>query len=173
MKLKGALALASLWIGGAAHAAELKDCVDISDDVVRLFCYDRAVGRKADGARSDAAPVAELPKSVPAEQAAPAPTVSAVTQESAPEREPAPAAEPAPTPNPKRIEAHIVGRFEGWSTGTKFVLDNGQTWEAVGASTHYSKSESPKVVIERDFIGQHLMSVDGVKSRALVRRIDN
>lgn len=79
----------------------------------------------------------------------------------------------APASNPKRIDARIVGRFEGWSQGTKFVLDNGQVWESVGAGTHYSKADSPKVVIERDFVGQSLMSVEGVKSRALVRRVEN
>ncbi|MGQ0618424.1 MAG: hypothetical protein ACT4QA_00680 [Panacagrimonas sp.] len=156
-----------LVVSGLAPAADPGECVSISDDVVRLFCYDRAAGRVTEPVPSNAAgDPAETSKPV-TPGPPPAPTISTPTPE------PAPAAvESAPQPNPRRIEARIVGRFEGWSSGTRFVLDNGQIWEVVGAGTHYSKAESPKVVIERDFIGQTLMSVEGIKSRALVRRVD-
>lgn len=70
------------------------------------------------------------------------------------------------------LRSRLVGRFEGWSAGTRFVLENGETWQAVGASSYYGTAEAPAVVIERDFIGQYLMSFEGIATRALVRRAD-
>lgn len=157
--------LALLAYSTIPSAADLSECAGISDDVVRLFCYDRLAGRS-----QPSAPAREPAKAMAPPASTPAGPVEPAVPETA---GPAPA-EPAPTASdPKRIEARIVGRFEGWSKGTQFRLDNGQVWEAVGAGTHYSKLEAPKVVIERDFIGQHLMSIEGVKSRALVRRAEN
>lgn len=152
-KARRALALALLCAAhAAAGAADVGECLPISDDVVRLFCYDRAAGR---------APATRPPPATP----------DAL--------QPAAAVAPEPVPQPekrakaaKRIEARIAGRFEGWSPGTRFKLDNGEVWQAVGSGTHYSKSESPAVVIERDFLGQNLMSVEGVKSKAIVQRVD-
>lgn len=143
MNLNRVAALALLGAINAAGAADVSECVPISDDVVRLFCYDRAAGRAV------AAPAMELE--------------SAASAAAEPEK----AAKPA-----KRIEARIVGPFAGWSAGTRFTLDNGQVWQAVGSGTHYSKSEAPAVVIERDFLGQNLMTVEGVKSRAIVKLVE-
>ncbi|MGQ0697249.1 MAG: hypothetical protein ACT4PZ_03290 [Panacagrimonas sp.] len=143
------VAFALLAVSSSAQAADFSECVNIGDDVVRLFCYDRAAGRQA-------APIA-------------APAAAADVRKADTEAK----TETEPEAKPKnRVEARILGKFEGWSKGTRFKLDNGQTWEAVGAGTYYSVSESPAVVIERDFFGQHLMSVEGIKSKAIVSRVE-
>lgn len=147
-------ALFGLALAGPSFAAELSECVTIKDDAVRLFCYDRAAGR----APADA--VAPVPQAA-------TPSVDAETVVVAPS---APAAE-LPKP-PKFTKSRIVGAFEGWSRGTRFKLENGQTWEAIGPGTHYSKRESPDVTIERTLIGQTLMSVEGVSTRAIVRQVE-
>ena len=73
---------------------------------------------------------------------------------------------------PKRIESRIAGAFSGWQAGTRFTLENGQTWEAVSLTRFSAKLDSPKVVIEKDLIGQNQLSVEGYKDRTVVRRIE-
>ncbi|MGH8518013.1 MAG: hypothetical protein ACREUE_11190, partial [Panacagrimonas sp.] len=86
---------------------------------------------------------------------------------------PSPEPKPAPVAAPERVESRIVGSFSGWTQGTRFQLENGQTWEAVTVSrVAAGRQDSPKVVISRDFIGQHQLAVDGVKQRVVVRRIE-
>jgi len=36
-----------------------------------------------------------------------------------------------------RIVAHVTGKFAGWSGGTLFPLDNGQTWQQVGSDSYF------------------------------------
>ena len=157
MKRNTGVAIFLALLAGGTQAADLAECRKIGDDAVRLFCYDRAAGRPA-----AASAETQTDASVPAQAAAEASATLTVP------------AEPVPSGKPETpIESRIVGKFEGWGPGTKFKLENGETWEAVGAGTHYSKSNAPKVVIERDFIGQNLMSVEGVKSRAIVRRVED
>lgn len=134
-----------------ASAADLAECVGIKDDAVRLFCYDRAAGRTPTSMETSGSP------------AVASPTAAGV---------PAPAAS-VPAEAPTRVESRIVGGFDGWRQGTKFKLENGQTWEAIGTSTFNTRTmDAPSVLLERDFIGQMKLSVDGVKPRAAVRIVN-
>jgi hypothetical protein len=73
---------------------------------------------------------------------------------------------------PERIESRITGAFSGWAQGTRFQLENGQTWETVTVSrVSVGRQDSPKVVIKRDFIGQYQLAVDGVQQRVVVRPV--
>lgn len=175
---RAALALVLGGLVGNATAADLAECARIGDDIVRLFCYDRVAGR------IPAAPVPGAEMDATGPSAAQAPSDAATPARASDSvQEAGPGPDPVATPkapdaaaqksDSRRIEARIVGEFEGWSAGTRFELDNGQVWEATGPSTHYSTSQSPAVVIRRDFLGQHLMSIDGVDSKALVRRVDD
>lgn len=198
MKTLALLAAAAITgISGLARAAEISECAKIDDDIVRLFCYDRAAGRPMPAAARTDPDSAEPPSGVakPEPQAASGPDDTAAIGVIGPTRpEAGIEVEAAPDLPPKdpidadagagskgataadrpaeRVDARIVGAFQGWSPGTRFILDNGQVWEAVGASTHYSKSDAPAVTIRRDFLGQYLMSVEGVKSKALVRPVE-
>ena len=156
-----ALLLGVSMLAGPSLAADLGECVGIKDDAVRLFCYDRVAGRPPGAASAAATPAAS-------------PAASAEASVSAPVVAPAPAAAPEADKSkpPKFTKSRIAGTFEGWSRGTRFKLENGQTWEAIGPGTHHSKRESPEVTIERTLIGQTLMSVEGVSSRAIVRQVE-
>lgn len=142
---------------GSAAAADLAECAAIKDEAVRLFCYDRVAGRADAGTSAPAAtaPAPAAATSAPAAAAAVAPA--------------APAAEALP----KRIESRLVGTFSGWHPGTRFELENGQVWEVISLSTFNGRGEAPKVVIERDFLGQNHFAVEGVKPRPIVRRADS
>ena len=153
-KLLLGLGLTACCAGGAT-AADFAECASIKDEAVRLFCYDRAVGRSTAVSPSEIAP-------------APLGTHPAPTGEA-----PSPEPRPAPVAAPERIESRIVGPFSGWTQGTRFQLENGQTWEAVTvARVQAGRQDSPKVVIARDFIGQYQLAVDGVKQRVVVRRVE-
>jgi len=140
-----------------AWAADISECMAIKDEAVRLFCYDRAAGRGAAASPGEVAP---------APLAAPLPPTGEVQS---PTPVPAPVAK---AKEPRRIESRIVGPFNGWQAGTRFKLENGQTWEAVSLTRLSAKLESPKVVIEKDLVGQNQLSVEGYKDRTVVRRID-
>lgn len=140
---------------GAASAADLAECAAIKDEAVRLFCYDRAAGR---GSAASPAEVAPAPLDTK-----PAPTGEA----------PSPEPKPASVKAPERIESRIVGSFAGWAQGTRFQLENGQTWEVMTIARYQAgRQDAPKVVIARDFIGQYQMSIDGVPQRVVVRRVE-
>lgn len=155
MMKRAGLALCLTLSIGSATAGDIAECMSIKDEAVRLFCYDRAAGR---GSAASAAEIAPAPLDT-----GPPPTGEA----------PSPEPKPASVKSPERIESRIVGRFSGWAQGTRFQLENGQTWEAVTV-TRFSAGpqDSPKVVIKRDFIGQYQLAVDGVKQRVVVRRVE-
>jgi hypothetical protein len=149
----------ALWLMtlslGSATAADLAECAAIKDEAVRLFCYDRAAGRSSAASPAEVAP-------------APLDTKPAPTGEA-----PSPEPKPATVKAPERIESRIVGRFSGWAQGTRFQLENGQTWEVMTiARFQAGPQEAPKVVIARDFLGQYQMSVDGVTPRVVVRPVE-
>lgn len=148
------LALCLMLSFGGAVAADMSDCLSIKDDTVRLFCYDRAAGRSSASSSAEIAP-------------APLDTRPPPTGEA-----PSPEPKPASVAAPERIESRIVGKFSGWTQGTRFQLENGQTWETVTvARVSPGPQDSPKVVISRDFVGQYQLAVDGVKQRVVVRPV--
>jgi len=151
MRRRGLLAALLTLATFCSFAADLGECVGIKDDAVRLFCYDRVAGR--------APSAATAPADSPAPRAVAAPVVAAAAPEAA---------------EPKRVESRIVGSFDGWRQGTRFKLENGQTWESIGTSTfNVRKIEAPAVVLERDFLGQLKMKIEGVGTRVAVRRVDD
>lgn len=155
-----ALSFTLLLPAAGVGAADIGECMTIKDEAVRLFCYDRAAGR---GSTADPGQVAPAPLAAPLPPTGEAPS---------PTPAPAPVAK-SPAKEPKRIESRIAGPFHGWKAGTRFKLENGQTWEAVSLTQLSARLDSPKVVIEKDLIGQNQLSVEGYKDRTVVRRIDD
>lgn len=149
-----ALYFTLLLPAASAWSADISECMTIKDEAVRLFCYDRAAGR---GSAASPGEVAPAPIAAPLPPTGEAPSPAPVVK----------------VKEPKRIESRIVGPFNGWQAGTRFKLENGQTWEAVSLTRFSAKLESPKVLIEKDLIGQNQLSIEGYKDRTVVRRIDD
>jgi hypothetical protein len=74
------------------------------------------------------------------------------------------------------IVSKIVGEFRGWTSGARFVLENGQTWRVVGTPEYYLPRSravmGPAVAITPGLVGGWYMSVEGQSPRAKVQRAD-
>ena len=68
------------------------------------------------------------------------------------------------------ISSRIVGQFKGWKKGVILRLENGQHWKVISANSGQTNQLNPKVVISKGSLGSFLMKVEGLNSRARVRR---
>ena len=128
------------------------------------------------------APAAPAPAAAPAVGIVPSaslPVPPAATPAAAPT--PAPSADSASSfgkemlsgdqrGEPKRIEAHIVGPFKGWTGNTTFKLDNGQIWQQTDSSSYETRLDSPAVVIKRLGFG-YLLTLTGHGATVFVKRV--
>lgn len=70
------------------------------------------------------------------------------------------------------IESTLVGSFDGFAKGRKFVLANGQEWEQTEpASLSGVHLQSPKVRIRPGVAGVWYLQVGGYNTQAKVRRV--
>lgn len=71
------------------------------------------------------------------------------------------------------VESRISGSFDGWEPRTVFALENGQRWRVAGGDTYAtSPSASPAVKITPGALGSFWMTIDGVRRRVKVVRVD-
>jgi hypothetical protein len=69
------------------------------------------------------------------------------------------------------IKATLVGEFTGFGKGRQYTLDNGQVWEQTDdARAPGVRKQSPGVQISPGLIGVWYLQVDGLNTRAKVRR---
>lgn len=143
--------LAALLVAPAfAGSDELQSCRAIADDGERLACYDRLASVP--------------PQAAPAQGAQTAPAQNPLNFGATT----LPQAKPA---EPREIQAHLVGKLEGWKRGTRFMLDNGQVWECVDEDPSYDEVDRGALTIRRNFIGTYWLKFDKVYSEVRVRRI--
>ncbi|MFN2475250.1 MAG: hypothetical protein ABR526_02775 [Chthoniobacterales bacterium] len=63
---------------------------------------------------------------------------------------------------PQIIESRIVGRFSGYNGRTSFTLENGQVWrQSQDSSAAYPPSDSPPVLLKKEFIGWRMYILGG------------
>ncbi|KRG83146.1 hypothetical protein ABB34_12865 [Stenotrophomonas daejeonensis] len=69
------------------------------------------------------------------------------------------------------IEAALVGEFTGFGKGRQYTLDNGQLWEQTDdARVAGVRRQAPKVKITPGLMGVWYLQVEGLNTRAKVRR---
>lgn len=151
-----ALPLLSMATTAAATDSGLARCAQIADAGERLVCYDALAGRTP-GIAVGAAGSAE---------AAPVPAAARFGAEQLPGVQ---ASEETP---PEQIRTRLIGRFTGWEAGTVFRLENGQAWRCVGCRPVFFAADSPQVTISRGVLGGYWLAVDGLNTRARVRRVE-
>jgi hypothetical protein len=70
------------------------------------------------------------------------------------------------------IVAHLIGKFTGLSSGTRFKLDNGQVWEQVDDATlSMGAISNPKVTITKGTFNVHYLAVEGVSDTVMVKQV--
>ncbi len=149
-------------VNGTAIAADASACKAIADPAGRLACYDQLNAPPASPA--PAAPAIK-PAAEPAAAAAATPT-PVETERFGAETLPA-----KPGEVPEAIESRISGLFKGWEKDTEFKLDNGQVWRCVNCRDVYYQVENPAVTVKRGFMGNYWLQVEGLNTRATVKRI--
>ncbi len=75
---------------------------------------------------------------------------------------------------PRRLDARIVGTFNGWDGPTRIRLDNGQVWETVGGVRWGPRGsmENPAVIIRRGLFNSYTLQVQGYNIRVQVKRVE-
>jgi hypothetical protein len=163
MRAAAAFALLLSSVAAPTLAADLGSCVALGDDAARLACYDRVAGRPSPSPATIT--VAPTPGAAPAATVA-APVAKSFGAEQLPSTQTAKAAEPS------AMQAHIVGTFEGWDTKTRFTLDNGQVWQVTDdRSAYYPATSNPAVTIEKGAFGSYYLSLDGLNTKAKIKRV--
>jgi len=76
--------------------------------------------------------------------------------------------------NGKEIHGTIVGTFNGWNgKGAIFKLTNGMIWQATENDTFFTQAtENAQVTIQKGFMGNWRLSMDGHGSAVRVKRIN-
>jgi hypothetical protein len=69
------------------------------------------------------------------------------------------------------IESRIVGRFEGWSAGSRIKFENGQVWQVSDDSSRYLDLNNPKIVVRRGALGAFYLEIDGTNHSPKVKRL--
>ncbi len=69
------------------------------------------------------------------------------------------------------VESRIVGRFEGWSAGSRIKLENGQVWQINDDTSRFLDLNNPKIVVRRGVLGAFYLEIDGTNHSPKVRRV--
>ncbi len=69
------------------------------------------------------------------------------------------------------IESTLTGEFSGFGKGRQYTLDNGQVWEQTDeARVAGVRKQAPKVKVAPGLMGVWYLQVEGLNTRAKVRR---
>ena len=75
--------------------------------------------------------------------------------------------------NDQPIKSRVVGAVSGWSPGTEFKLENGQTWKVLKGTVDIGKTlQSQEVQVIPGVAGRWFLQVDEDLPKARVYRID-
>lgn len=69
------------------------------------------------------------------------------------------------------IESRIIGRFEGWSAGSRIKLENGQVWQVSDDTSRYLDLNNPKAVVRRGVLGVFYLEIEGTNHSPKVKRL--
>ena len=79
----------------------------------------------------------------------------------------------AEAPARERIQARLVGRFDGWTRGEVLTLDNGQRWQVLEGEFRPTRAiDAPAVTLNPGLMSGWYLQVQGQSPRAKVKRLD-
>lgn len=158
----------------------LDACAGLSDDALRLDCFD-ALARLS---TRDEPQAPEPPAAAAGTRTYPMEGAQSPPEPAAPKPEPPAAAEPPhradpalfgfenrSTENLDEIRSPYAGRFDGWSGRTVFTLENGQVWRQTENGKLSWSADRPMITISKGVFGSFRLSVDGVNKSVRVERV--
>ncbi len=153
----------------SAHAKNVKDCIQLSNDDERLACYDKLFLKNAKVQKKDNSILEPTKPNTPAVAAKPElPNKDNQTKQNTDwfgiEHK-------AVSATPDSLESRAIGSFKDWKKKMKIELENGQIWEVTSSRSMYYKTENPKVTIEKGALGAFYMGIEGINRRLKVKRI--
>lgn len=79
----------------------------------------------------------------------------------------------APKVEEAPVSARLPGEFRGWSNGTVFRLENGQSWRVIDGDLYLGKPrQDVMITISPGFLGAWYLQAEGEASRAKVKRVE-
>jgi len=148
-------------VAAAAVYRELAQCRALRDVPARVACYDGIAMPAASPAAATPATASAAAAAAGSAPASPAPVAASFGLSVVPA-----------APARQSIDSRIVGAFEGWSSGTRLRLENGQVWEVVDTTRASYDINAPAVRIKRGVLGSFFMEVAGVSATPRVRRVE-
>ena len=148
-------------VAAAAVYRELAQCRALRDVPARVACYDGIAMPAALPAAATPATASAAAAAAGSAPASPAPVAASFGLSVVPA-----------APARQSIDSRIVGAFEGWSSGTRLRLENGQVWEVVDTTRASFDIKAPVVRIKRGVLGSFFMEVAGVSATPRVRRVE-
>ena len=155
-----AIVLATIATAASADPAEIARCRTIPEAAKRLACYDGI-----------ALPKAGAPAAAPGTAGGASPASSAPASRAASASDSFGLEQKTPAARLDALESTIPGKFEGWDSGTKFRLANGQVWQVADGSRGAYFADSPKVRIRRGLVGGFYLDIEGINRSPRVTRI--
>ena len=161
----------------ADASASLGDCMIIESNSERLACYDTAMKRYKHNAE-----LTKTSKGLNSQKISKTVVQKKVAKAIAVESEPK-VVKQAKTQTDQsnfgmefadqdaKVESFLVGEFTSWKKGMKLNLKNGQIWKVINARSGYRKMTNPAITISRGFFGSFDAKIEGLNSRAKVKRI--
>lgn len=71
----------------------------------------------------------------------------------------------------EKVQAKIVGEFEGWTGDTVFHLDNGQIWKQRLRGRYRANTENPEIVITKNWMGFYRLTIVSSGRSVGVKRV--
>lgn len=141
-------------------AVAVQACRNQNDGAARLACYDAILIPPVHGFNS-MTKARTLASAVVADSAA----NSATQQVGLSSR-------PVSVQDTQAIESALIGLFEGWQSGSRLRLANGQVWQVTDGSAGVYALVDAKIRISRGLFGSHFMKIEGVAQTPRVRRVE-
>ncbi len=159
-----------------AQDSPLLLCRAITDNTLRLACYDALVPAALVAPSAPAAPPGVVVSAAPATAAgtaaaAPAAGQSTLAAMATKIADTFGMASMGKSTEPDSIESYIPGAFDGWRPNMRINLANGQVWRVIDESEAYISGDNMKVKLVKGFLGNVIMEFEGSNRTASVKRV--
>ena len=157
--------------------SDLNKCIDIQNSIDRLYCFDtmskayKLQTKDVSSTIPDENTQLNTPVSAQIDKKVKIETIAIKQQEPVQSKAEGTSFGLIKESEVKSVESRLIGEFSSWEKGMKLRLENGQVWKVTKSGTGYIKVSNPKVTIKRGFMSSFNATIEGLNSKAKVKRI--